>query len=65
MAVRDRLLSTADVAQFLGVPVATLHQWRSRRVGPTGYRIGKHVRYSQDEVDRWLKTRADDPRRTI
>lgn len=48
------LWSAADVSTFLGVPVATLHQWRYLGRGPAAYRVGKHLRYDPEIVRRWL-----------
>jgi predicted DNA-binding transcriptional regulator AlpA len=36
------------------VPVNTLYQWRTKGYGPTGRRIGKHVRYRPEDVDSWV-----------
>ena len=36
-----RLWTPTDVARFLGVPVATLYQWRRRGVGPPARRVGR------------------------
>ncbi|WP_375426539.1 helix-turn-helix domain-containing protein [uncultured Friedmanniella sp.] len=49
----------ADLSDMLGVPVPTLYGWRHRGEGPTGYRVGRHVRYRRSEVERWLTSRAD------
>lgn len=54
----DRLWSVQDVSRFLGVPVATLHQWRYLGTGPKAYRVGKHLRYDPSDVKAWLDTRA-------
>jgi DNA-binding transcriptional MerR regulator len=54
----DRLWSVQDVSRFLGVPVATLHQWRYLGTGPKAYRVGKHLRYDPADVGAWLATRA-------
>jgi predicted DNA-binding transcriptional regulator AlpA len=54
----DRLWSVQDVSRFLGVPVATLHQWRYLGSGPKAYRVGKHLRYDPADVGAWLATRA-------
>ena len=54
----DRLWSVQDVSRFLGVPVATLHQWRYLGSGPKAYRVGKHLRYDPSDVKAWLDTRA-------
>lgn len=58
--VNERLLSPTDLAAYLGVPLQTVYAWRCRGGGPPGYRIGKHVRFRQAEVDEWLVSRADD-----
>lgn len=49
-----RLWTAQDVANFLGVPVSTLHQWRYHGTGPAAFRVGKHLRYDPDVVRRWL-----------
>jgi len=57
--VPDRLLGPEEVAAFLGVPLRTIYRWRSQREGPRGYRVGRHVRYRLDDVERWLSDRSD------
>ncbi len=58
-----KLLAPQELADFLGVPLGTLYQWRSRGGGPRGIRIGKHLRYRQADVDAFLdantKERSD------
>ncbi|MGZ6908974.1 MAG: helix-turn-helix domain-containing protein [Acidimicrobiia bacterium] len=48
------LLSPADLADYLGVPVATVYRWRSQRERPAGMRVGRHVRYRLVDVENWL-----------
>jgi excisionase family DNA binding protein len=55
----ERLMTLLEISQFLGVPVATLYRWRYRGKGPTGYRIGRHVRYRRAAVEGWIETQAD------
>jgi hypothetical protein len=43
------------VADFLGVPVTTLHRWRYDGVGPDAFRVGRHLRYDPDVVRAWLR----------
>jgi excisionase family DNA binding protein len=57
--VADRLLGPDELAAFLGVPLRTIYRWRSRREGPRGYRVGRHVRYRLAEVERWLEDHGD------
>ena len=51
---RRRLLRPDELAVFLGIPLATIYRWRSRGDGPRGIRVGRHVRYRVEEVERWL-----------
>ncbi|MEV0581370.1 helix-turn-helix domain-containing protein [Nonomuraea sp. NPDC050310] len=46
--------SVDDVATFLGIPVATLYQWRHHRTGPRGRKIGRHLRYLPADVLAWV-----------
>ncbi len=54
------LLSPQEVAAWLGIPVATLYQWRHARTGPRCMKVGRHLRYRVSDVDAWL----DDEERT-
>ncbi len=56
----DPLLSVKDLAVYLDVPVATIYAWRYHRQGPPGLKIGRHVRYRQGDVDRWINERVQD-----
>jgi excisionase family DNA binding protein len=44
------LLSPNELAAFLGVPLPTIYRWRTRHAGPPGFRVGRHVRYSLEDV---------------
>lgn len=57
----ERLLTVQEVADYLGVPRATIYAWRRQGEGPLGYRVGRHVRYRPEDVDTWLSARADHP----
>ena len=49
----QKLWGPSDVADYLGVPVGTVYQWRTRGTGPTGKRVGKYVRYRPEDVEAW------------
>lgn len=59
----ERLLTLAEVAELLAVPVGTLYAWRYRGQGPQGYKIGRHVRYRREAVDEWLSRQLEPTRR--
>ncbi len=56
--VTERLWTIEEVSEFLGVPVATLYQWRYRRTGPRAARVGRHLRYDPADVRAWFKNRT-------
>ena len=58
----DRLMSAAEVAEFLGINVNTFYQHRWRGEGPSGYRVGGRIRYRRAEVEAWLEKQADRPK---
>jgi excisionase family DNA binding protein len=60
MEPADRLLTVKELAEYLGVSVATLYQWRYRREGPLGFRVGRHVRYRWIEVTEWIEHQLED-----
>ena len=59
METSDRLMTLAELAEMLGIPVNTLYGWRCRGEGPPGYRIGRHIRYRRTAVEEWLETQSD------
>ncbi len=50
--------SAEDLARFLKVPVATVYQWNHKGTGPRAAKIGKHLRYSAEDVEAWVKERS-------
>jgi excisionase family DNA binding protein len=56
---QNRLVTVADLADYLGVPPATLYQWRYRGEGPPGFRVGRHLRYRWSDVHQWIESRLD------
>jgi excisionase family DNA binding protein len=48
------LLTIKQAAAHLNVPVATLRWWRAEGTGPPAVKLGRHLRYDKEEVDRWV-----------
>jgi excisionase family DNA binding protein len=52
------LLTCQEAAEFLGVPVGTLAQWRSQRRGPQYIKLeGRLVRYRLTDLESYLSER--------
>jgi excisionase family DNA binding protein len=54
MPAEQKLGTTAEVARYLGVPTATIHQWIYKGSGPKSIKVGRHRRFRWADVERWL-----------
>lgn len=56
----DRLLTSDEVANWLGIRRCTLEKARSTRLGdfPPYIRVGRTVRYQRIDVEQWLQKQA-------
>jgi hypothetical protein len=59
------LLDPPAVADLLGVPEATLAQWRYLGRGPAYFRVGRHIRYSRAGLATYLESVRVDPAATV
>jgi predicted DNA-binding transcriptional regulator AlpA len=53
----DRYLTPDDIAEMFEVPLETVYQWRKKRTGPRGFRVGKHLRYDPADVRAYVDQR--------
>ena len=56
---KDGLWTTEEAAIFLGVPKATLYQWRYLSIGPQTDRVGRYLRYHPDDVVAWFRQQQE------
>jgi DNA-binding transcriptional MerR regulator len=50
----NKRLTTADAAEFLNLPQATLRWWRHQGVGPKSYTLGgTRVFYDLEDLEWW------------
>jgi excisionase family DNA binding protein len=54
----ERLLSEAEVAEYLNVSIDTMRRWRREGTGPPYVMAGSRPRYRREDVDRWLERQA-------
>lgn len=50
----DKLLTLDEVAEVLRTPAATLRYWRHRGTGPSSFKLGRRVVYTQASVEHFL-----------
>lgn len=51
-----KLWTVKDVADFLGIPVKTLYEWRYQGYGPKGIRVGRYLRYRPEDLKSWIES---------
>jgi hypothetical protein len=51
-----RLMNEHEVAETLGVSVATVRRWRLLRQGPRFLKVGALCKYRPEDVAGWLDT---------
>ncbi|MGO2036481.1 MAG: helix-turn-helix transcriptional regulator [Brevibacterium sp.] len=52
-------LDADDLANELGIPKRTIYKWRVEGKGPRGHKLGRHLRFSRENVDAWLAENID------
>ncbi len=50
----EPLLSIEELAEYLGVPLTTIYDWRVDGKGPCGVRVGRHVKFTVSDVLAWI-----------
>lgn len=56
----DPLMTTAQVAEYLAIPLQSLYMLRHRKQGPPAIRLGTGtIRFRKSSVDAWLAERAE------
>jgi excisionase family DNA binding protein len=55
----ERYLTPDDVAEIFDVPKETVYQWRRKRTGPRGFRVGRHLRYDPDDIRAWVASQME------
>jgi excisionase family DNA binding protein len=53
------LMTLPEVAKYLRVPQKSLYIWRHKHTGPPAARVGRHLRYRREDVDRWIDEQRD------
>ena len=51
----DSLMTPTECGAYLnGIAVATLSDWRVRRIGPPWISVGRCIRYRRSSIEDWL-----------
>ena len=53
----DEFFDVEGLVDYLHISTKTAYQWRWRREGPPGVKVGKRVLYRRSAVDAWVNER--------
>jgi len=56
-----RLRTDVEISKRYGIPLATLRAARTRGFGPAYLKLGRSVRYQDEDIDSWLKAARVQP----
>ncbi|MBZ6106364.1 helix-turn-helix transcriptional regulator [Streptomyces olivaceus] len=57
MRLPEQYLTPEDLVSLFRLPsVDTVYQWRRKGTGPTGFRVGRHLRFDPDDVHVWVES---------
>jgi excisionase family DNA binding protein len=55
----EPLLDISELANYLGVPVSTIYDWRANGKGPAAHRLGRHLKFAVADVRAWVEAQRD------
>jgi excisionase family DNA binding protein len=55
----EPLIGVEELAEYLGVPVQTIYDWRLTGRAPRAYKFGKHLRFAESDIAEWLEQRHE------
>ena len=50
----EPLMNIEELADYLGVPVTTIYDWRVAGKGPCAIRVGRSLKFAVSDVRDWL-----------
>lgn len=53
--IKDKLLSTKELAEYLGISEWTIAHYRTYGTGPEYLKLGNYVRYKVSDIEAWLE----------
>jgi excisionase family DNA binding protein len=55
----EPLIGAEELAEWLGIPIQTIYDWRLSGRAPRAHKIGKHLRFALSDVQVWLEERHE------
>jgi predicted site-specific integrase-resolvase len=62
MTEKEKLRTLKELEERYQVPLATLYYWRRAGTGPAAIRVGKHLRFREEDLRAWEDAHRDKAR---
>ncbi len=57
-------MTVSEAAEYLSISVPTLNRYRCQGVGPKYAKLGSSIRYTNVDLDEWVRANTIAPRRS-
>ena len=57
----EPLMGVEDLAEYLGVPVQTIYDWRLAGTAPRAFKFGKRLKFAVSDVADWMSAHREAP----
>jgi excisionase family DNA binding protein len=55
----EPLMGVEELAEYLGVPVETIYDWRVAGTAPRAFKFGKRLKFAMPDVQSWLRAHQE------
>lgn len=55
----EPLMGVEELAEYLGVPVQTIYDWRVAGTAPRAFKFGKRLKFAVSDVQSWLQAHQE------
>lgn len=55
----EPLMGVEELAEYLGVPVQTIYDWRVAGTAPRAFKFGKRLKFAVSNVQSWLRAHQE------
>ncbi len=55
----EPLMGVEELAEYLGVPVQTIYDWRAAGTAPRAFKFGKRLKFAVSDVQSWLRAHQE------
>lgn len=55
----EPMIDISELSEYLGIPVSTIYDWRTRGLSPRAYHFGKHLKFAVSDAREWVRQQRE------